>query len=91
MTASLDIIITLPLELSFTCALSYSRELPSCLISLIKVALKACPRRRDFYERIAQGEPQEKLDSELTRWLEGLDNVVQRMADFYDQGGHGRI
>ncbi|EJC99681.1 glycolipid transfer protein [Fomitiporia mediterranea MF3/22] len=59
--------------------------------TVVQVALRACPYRRDFYSRIAQGGSQEKLDEELARWLAGLDAIVQRMAKFYESGGHGSI
>lgn len=59
--------------------------------TVVQVAMRACPYRRDFYSRIAQGGSQEKLDEELDRWLAGLDVIVVRMADFYEKGGHGKI
>ncbi|KAL5530953.1 hypothetical protein ACEPAG_3829 [Sanghuangporus baumii] len=59
--------------------------------TVVQAALHACPNRRDFLLRIAQGGSQEKLDEELSRWLTGLDVLVRRMAKFYEDGGHGKI
>ena len=59
--------------------------------TVVQVALKACPNRREFYLRISQGGSQERLDEELARWLSGLDELVQRMAKFFDVGGHGKV
>jgi len=59
--------------------------------AIVHVALRACPRRQDFYKTIAQGGSPEKLDSELGRWLDGLHAILQRMVVFYEQGGHGNI
>ncbi|KAI5120183.1 hypothetical protein M0805_002651 [Coniferiporia weirii] len=58
---------------------------------VVQVALRACPRRRDFFTRIAQGGDEAKLDDELSRWLDGLDAIVTRMVRFYEEGGHERI
>ena len=51
--------------------------------TVVQVALKACPNRREFYLRICQGGSQERLDEELTRWLSGLDDLVQCMSNFH--------
>ncbi|THH05699.1 hypothetical protein EW145_g4613 [Phellinidium pouzarii] len=59
--------------------------------AVVQVALKACPMRRDFFVRIAQGGSQEKLEEELSRWLAGLDNIVRHMESFYEMGGYGKI
>ncbi|KAH8111774.1 glycolipid transfer protein [Phellopilus nigrolimitatus] len=59
--------------------------------TVVQVALRACPRRHDFFTRIAEGGSQEKLDEELARWLSALDVIVQRMERFYEMGGHGKI
>ena len=59
--------------------------------TVVQVALRACPKRKEFYDRIAQGGAQDKLDSELARWLGGLEMILLRMMDFYAMGGHGDI
>ncbi|KAG1747739.1 glycolipid transfer protein domain-containing protein [Suillus paluster] len=59
--------------------------------SLAAVAVRAAPYRRDFYTRISQGAPVEKLDEELARWLSGLDVIVKRLKEFIEGEGYGRI
>ncbi|KAF8991891.1 glycolipid transfer protein domain-containing protein [Cyathus striatus] len=43
--------------------------------SVVSVAIRAVPRRRDFYACIAQGGSVEKLDEELAKWLAGLEKL----------------
>ncbi|RDB25116.1 Glycolipid transfer protein [Hypsizygus marmoreus] len=63
---------------------------------IFSVAMKACPYRADFYSKLAAdpegGAPasQEKLNEELDRWLQALDEIVKRMEAFYEKGGHGK-
>lgn len=59
--------------------------------SLAAVAVRAAPYRRDFYTRISQGAPMEKLDAELGKWLSGLDVIVKRLKEFIEGEGYGRI
>ncbi|KAI0766126.1 glycolipid transfer protein [Trametes elegans] len=59
--------------------------------SVVSVAIRAVPHRRDFYARITQGGSHEKFDSELTKWLAGLEVLVLRLKAFLDQGGYGRV
>ncbi|KAK0450345.1 glycolipid transfer protein [Desarmillaria tabescens] len=59
--------------------------------SVVYVALHAVPHRRDFYNRIAQGAPHDKLDEEMRRWLAGLDGIVKRLKEFLKQGGFGTV
>ncbi|KAK0443498.1 glycolipid transfer protein domain-containing protein [Armillaria borealis] len=59
--------------------------------SVVYVALRAVPHRQDFYSRIAQGAPHDKLDEEMRRWLAGLDGIVQRLKEFLKQGGFGTV
>lgn len=56
-----------------------------------QVAIRAVPRRNEFYKRIAQGGSIEKLDIELAKWLVGLDAIVKHLSAFLHQGGHGRV
>ena len=67
------------------------------LISVnLKVAMNACPRRADFYAKLAAdpngGEPasQEKLNEEMDRWLGSLSSILSRIDTFYEEGGHGK-
>lgn len=61
-----------------------------------QVAMKACPYRADFYTKLASDPaggpsvPADKLNEELNRWLAALDNIVKRLEDFYEKGGHNK-
>ncbi|KAF8902156.1 glycolipid transfer protein [Mucidula mucida] len=59
--------------------------------SVVYVALRAVPHRKDFYARIAQGAPHDKLDEELRKWLAGLDTIVIRLKVFLKEGGFGVV
>lgn len=57
----------------------------------LQVAIRAVPRRDDFYMRIAQGGSTEKLDIELAKWLIGLATLVSQISAFLEQGGYGKV
>jgi hypothetical protein len=57
----------------------------------VQVALRAVPSRPDFYARISQGGSIEKLDTELAKWLVGLDSLVKHISAFLEQGGYGKV
>ncbi|KAF8590247.1 glycolipid transfer protein [Ramaria rubella] len=59
--------------------------------TVVTVAIKACPRRNDFYARIAQGEAQEELDIELEKWLLALETLLRHMKNFYESQGYGKV
>ncbi|KAJ3717701.1 glycolipid transfer protein [Lentinula raphanica] len=59
--------------------------------SVVTVAIRAVPHRRDFYHVISCGEPSDKFDPELKKWLQGLEVIVRRLKDFLEGGGYGRI
>ncbi|KAF6750656.1 glycolipid transfer protein domain-containing protein [Ephemerocybe angulata] len=59
--------------------------------SIVSVAIRAAPYRRDFFERLAEGASMEKLDKELAKWLAGLDVIVRRITEFLEKGGYGRV
>ncbi|KAF8159142.1 glycolipid transfer protein domain-containing protein [Crassisporium funariophilum] len=59
--------------------------------SVVSVAIRAVPRRNDFYTRIAQGGSIEKLDIELAKWLSGLERIVKHISTFLAHGGYGRV
>jgi hypothetical protein len=60
-----------------------------------QVAMKACPYRADFYSKLSEdpegGVPvsEEKLHTELDKWLAGLLAIVTRIEAFYKKGGYG--
>lgn len=59
--------------------------------SVVAVAIRAVPRRKDFYMRLAQGGSVEKLDAELARWLEGLEVIIKRISTFLENGNYGKV
>lgn len=54
----------------------------------MQVALKACPYRKDFYEKL--GSPPEKVQEELTKWLVALDVIITRIQGLYETKGYGK-
>ncbi|KAI0792231.1 glycolipid transfer protein domain-containing protein [Abortiporus biennis] len=59
--------------------------------SVVSVAIRAVPHRHEFYKRLTEGGPEDEFDAELTKWLAGLDAIVQRMKRFLEEGGYGKI
>ncbi|KAJ7208580.1 glycolipid transfer protein [Mycena pura] len=59
--------------------------------SVVTLAIRAVPRRDQFFARLAQGGDAEKFEHELKRWLAGLDEIVQRMKSFLADGGYGHV
>ncbi|KAF7378291.1 Glycolipid transfer protein [Mycena sanguinolenta] len=55
--------------------------------SVVTLAIRAVPRRDQFYTQISQGGDRDKFAAELRRWLVGLDVIVQRMKAFLAEGG----
>lgn len=66
------------------------------IITLAKVAMKACPYRKDFYAKLAAdpngGAPasMERLNEALNKWLAALGAHVKQMEAFYEQGGYNK-
>jgi hypothetical protein len=62
----------------------------------VQVALKACPYRADFFEKLkadpAGGPPasDDHLNEGLNRWLAALDGIVTRVQAFYKAEGHDK-
>jgi hypothetical protein len=56
-----------------------------------QVAIRAVPRRNEFYMRIVQGGSIEKLDVELGKWLCGLESIVKHVCVFLERGGYGKV
>jgi hypothetical protein len=59
--------------------------------TLIQLAIRSVPHRRDFYARLLQGGDPEKFDTELAKWLAALDEIVKHMSEFLEHGGFGRV
>lgn len=62
----------------------------------MQVALKACPYRKDFFEKL-RADPngaaasEETVQAELNKWLAGLEKIVTTMQTFYEQGKYGKV
>jgi len=63
---------------------------------IFSVAMKACPYRADFYNKLkadpAGGSPasDDHVNEGLNKWLEALDGIVTRLQTFYKAGGHDK-
>ncbi|KAI0645880.1 glycolipid transfer protein [Trametes meyenii] len=87
-------------ELSAAFSDSYGATLKQFHSFIVKgvfsVAMKACPYRADFYAKLAADPaggpsvPAGKLNEELNKWLAALSNIVIRLEDFYEKGGHNK-
>ena len=47
--------------------------------------MKACPYRKEFYAKL--GEPQDKVEDELAKWLDALEKIIAQLEAFYAAGG----
>lgn len=59
--------------------------------SVITLAIRAVPHREDFYNRLTEGTDHAKFDTELTKWLEGLEGIVARVKTFLEEGEYGNV
>lgn len=75
---------------SFTDA--YSKTLSkhhSILIKpVFKLAMKACPYRKDFFEKL--GSDQARVLEKLKEWLSALENIVKIIVEFFKSGNYGK-
>jgi len=55
---------------------------------IFSLAMKACPYRKDFYEKLGAGRP--NFATEFEKWLAALTSIVKHMQDFYAEGGHSK-
>lgn len=55
---------------------------------VFKLAMKACPYRKDFFEKL--GADQTKVAEQLKAWLEALENIVKIIMDFFASGNYGK-
>lgn len=53
--------------------------------------MRAVPRRRDFYARLAEGGSTAKFDAMLSKWLNALEVLVSHLRGFLEGGGYGRV
>ncbi|KAI0027764.1 glycolipid transfer protein [Vararia minispora EC-137] len=59
--------------------------------SVVTIAIRAVPRRADFFMSLAEGGDQEKLRAEMSKWLAALDAIAVRVSAFLANGGYGRV
>lgn len=52
--------------------------------------MKACPYRKDFYEKLSTGSTEEETKIKLSAWLAALKNITDRLEAFYEKGGYGK-
>lgn len=79
-------------ELTKTFTDAYSKTLSQYHGMLIKpvfkLAMKACPYRKDFFEKL--GADQEKVLEQLKTWLSALENIVTIIMNFFTSGNYGK-
>ncbi|GAA98126.1 uncharacterized protein L969DRAFT_85946 [Mixia osmundae IAM 14324] len=80
------------LSVSFTKAYEVTlRQYHSFVVRpVFSLAMKACPYRKVFYEKLGGDAPAAKVQSELQNWLTGLETVVNRLDKFYEEGKHAK-
>ncbi|CAH2352110.1 hypothetical protein CLIB1423_05S05820 [[Candida] railenensis] len=79
-------------ELTKTFTDAYSKTLSKyhgmMIRPIFKLAMKACPYRKDFFEKL--GADQDKVNQQLEEWLKALENIVQIIMDFFASGNYGK-
>lgn len=79
-------------ELTVTFTDAYTKTLSQYHGMLVKpvfkLAMKACPYRKDFFEKL--GSDQEKVNAQLKEWLEALENIVKIIIAFFASGNYGK-
>ncbi|KAF9070598.1 glycolipid transfer protein [Rhodocollybia butyracea] len=61
---------------------------------VVNVSMSSHPRRPTstrFLSLYLSGEPAERFDPELGKWLKALGDIVTRIKDFLEGGGHGKV
>lgn len=55
---------------------------------VFKVAMKACPYRKDFYSKL--GDDQSVVLAQLEAWLAALEKIVEIIEAFFESGNYGK-
>ena len=50
--------------------------------------MKAVPYRQDFFDKL--GEDNDKVQQQLKDWLAALENIIERLNNFYTEGGYDK-
>lgn len=82
-------------ELSKCFEKSYSETLTKYHSMLVrpvfKLAMKACPYRKDFFVKLNNGETDEtKVNEQLKEWFQSLEVVVNEIMAFFESGNYGK-
>lgn len=79
-------------ELTVTFTDAYSKTLAQyhgmLVKPIFKLAMKACPYRQAFYEKL--GSDQARVKELLATWLAALENIVKIIMDFFVLGNYGK-
>lgn len=79
-------------ELAVTFTDAYSKTLSQyhgmLVKPIFKLAMKACPYRKDFFEKL--GADQTKVEEQLKTWLKALEDIVKIILDFFTSGNYGK-
>lgn len=79
-------------ELTVTFTDAYSKTLSKyhgmLVKPIFKLAMKACPYRKDFFEKL--GSDQAKVEVELAKWLKALEDIVAIIVAFFALGNYGK-
>jgi hypothetical protein len=55
----------------------------------VKIAMKACPYRVDFYKKL--GDDKDKVEKQMIAWLDALERIVSDMTRVYSTEKYGQI
>lgn len=55
---------------------------------VFKLAMKACPWRKDFYAKL--GDLDASVEEQLEAWVAALENIVRIINEFYAEGNYGK-
>lgn len=79
-------------ELTETFTAAYSKTLSKyhgmLVKPIFKLAMKACPYRKDFFEKL--GSDQAKVNEELEKWLAALEEIVANILAFFASGNYDK-
>lgn len=79
-------------EMTVTFTDAYSKTLSQyhgmLVKPIFKLAMKACPYRKDFFEKL--GADQAKVNEQLAVWLKALEEIVNTIIAFFASGNYGK-
>jgi len=57
---------------------------------IFTVAMKACPKRSEFYQKLQQGLDSLEFEKNFSEWLKALEQLVSILIEFYQTGQHDK-